>query len=62
MILHQEIFKLIEMILFISNGQVEYSISLLDNIKKVNLGSNTHNNQGGGDGQAGDDGEGTDGS
>jgi hypothetical protein len=34
----------------------------LDNIKKVNLGSNTHNNQGGGDGQAGDDGEGTDGS
>jgi len=31
-------------------------------INEFNLGSNTHNNQGGGDGQAGDDGEGTGGS
>jgi len=35
-----------------------FNFSLTD-INEFNLGSNTHNNQGNSDGQAGDDGEGT---
>lgn len=50
------------MILFIYNGQVEYFKYSLNYINEFHLGSNTHNNKDGGDGQAGDDGEGTGGS